>query len=100
MQKVEVFVSLVNIYIYSYFCLLFLLIRLDRENIDEYKLTVLAVDSGTPRLTASAAVIVDVLDVDDNPPIFQDDDLYYSIREDAEINTSIALVLLFKIKQL
>jgi len=65
---------------------------LDRENIDEYKLTVLAVDSGTPRLTASAAVIVDVLDVDDNPPIFQDDDLYYSIREDAEINTSIALI--------
>lgn len=56
----------------------------------------LAVDSGTPRLTASAVVIVDVLDVDDNPPIFHDDDLYYSIREDAEINTSIALVPFFK----
>ena len=55
-------------------------------------MTVLAIDSGSPQLTASTAVIVDVLDVDDNPPIFQDDDLYYSIKEDADINTSIARV--------
>ncbi|XP_068085239.1 cadherin-related tumor suppressor [Anabrus simplex] len=45
-------------------------VRLDRESVASYQLTVLAIDRGTPSLTGSATVIVTVLDKNDNPPRF------------------------------
>uniref|UniRef100_A0A182F4L6 Protocadherin-16 n=1 Tax=Anopheles albimanus TaxID=7167 RepID=A0A182F4L6_ANOAL len=45
-------------------------VRLDREEMAFYTLTVDAVDQGVPQLTGSAAVLVNVLDKNDNPPKF------------------------------
>lgn len=45
-------------------------LRLDREDISNYELTVEAVDQGTPQLSGSATVLVTVLDKNDNPPRF------------------------------
>lgn len=45
-------------------------VRLDREEIANYELTVEAVDQGTPQLSGSATVLVTVLDKNDNPPRF------------------------------
>lgn len=43
---------------------------LDRETRDRYDLTVLASDNGTPSATATARVIVNVMDSNDNEPKF------------------------------
>lgn len=44
--------------------------RLDREEKDNYELTVEALDQGTPQLTGTATILVTVLDKNDNPPRF------------------------------
>lgn len=44
--------------------------ELDRENISNYTLTVIATDKGLPSLSSSTDVIVIVLDINDNNPIF------------------------------
>ena len=65
---------------------------MDRENIDKYELVVVATDSGKPQLTSSATIIIDVLDVDDNQPIFESDRLVYDVPEDLPPNSEIAQV--------
>lgn len=45
--------------------------RLDREATANYSLLVLAVDRGSPSLTSSVTVSVDVINVNDDPPKFQ-----------------------------
>ncbi|KAI5626828.1 hypothetical protein C0J50_13326 [Silurus asotus] len=44
---------------------------LDRETISSYNVTITAVDGGTPPLSSSMTVRVDVADVNDNPPRFE-----------------------------
>ncbi|TSK45900.1 Protocadherin alpha-C2 [Bagarius yarrelli] len=44
---------------------------LDRETISTYNVTITAVDGGTPPLSSSMTVRVDVADVNDNPPRFE-----------------------------
>ena len=44
--------------------------RLDREEIEDYSLSVFATDSGDPKLSSSAIVAVKILDVNDNAPEF------------------------------
>lgn len=44
--------------------------KLDREDIASYELTVEAVDQGMPQLTGSATILISVLDKNDNPPRF------------------------------
>ncbi|XP_026137609.1 protocadherin-16-like [Carassius auratus] len=43
---------------------------LDREEQDHYELRVLATDSGTPPLRAESSFTIQVMDVNDNPPLF------------------------------
>ncbi|XP_058489873.1 protocadherin-16-like [Solea solea] len=43
---------------------------LDREERDTYELRVMATDSGTPPLRAESSFIIQVMDVNDNPPLF------------------------------
>ncbi|XP_066533752.1 protocadherin-16 [Hoplias malabaricus] len=43
---------------------------LDREERDHYELRVLATDSGTPPLRAESSFTIQVTDVNDNPPLF------------------------------
>ncbi|ALC39766.1 ft [Drosophila busckii] len=44
---------------------------LDREEINKYNLTVVAMDKGTPARTAIAYLIIDVNDVNDHEPVFE-----------------------------
>ena len=59
--------------------------ELDREEDTVYSLTVLAVDSGTPSLTASLNLTISLTDVDDNPPSFENSSYAVSISEDISI---------------
>ncbi len=49
------------------------LVLLDRETVSEYRLNVVASDNGSPPLTATTQVYIDVMDYNDNPPIFAED---------------------------
>ncbi|KAM4590460.1 protocadherin-16-like isoform 1-T2 [Fundulus diaphanus] len=43
---------------------------LDREERDTYELRVMATDSGTPPLRAESSFVIQVTDINDNPPLF------------------------------
>ncbi|XP_043924980.1 protocadherin beta-15-like isoform X2 [Protopterus annectens] len=44
--------------------------RLDREKIAEYNITITATDDGSPSLSSTAVIRVQISDVNDNPPLF------------------------------
>ena len=60
--------------------------KLDREQQDEYNLFVYAVDGGTTSLTSSATIRISVEDVNDNYPVFYD-------QNNHTINESSASIL-------
>ncbi|XP_026315594.1 cadherin-related tumor suppressor isoform X2 [Hyposmocoma kahamanoa] len=63
---------------------------LDRETVDRYQLTVVAHDSGqSVRLSSTATITVDVLDENDNPPIFTNTQLNVSVLETEPVNKKI-----------
>ncbi|NWU97176.1 PCDGA protein, partial [Upupa epops] len=64
--------------------------ELDREAVSEYNVTVRATDGGSPALQSSAVLSMQVLDVNDNAPVFAE--ARYSARV-AENNAAGALVL-------
>ncbi|KAG5675437.1 hypothetical protein PVAND_005341 [Polypedilum vanderplanki] len=66
-------------------------LRLDREDIASYELTVEAVDQGMPQMTGSATVLITVLDKNDNPPRFTR--LFsVNVTENAEIGSFVIKV--------
>ncbi|GAB0089240.1 Cadherin-related tumor suppressor [Sergentomyia squamirostris] len=65
--------------------------RLDREEVSLFELTVEAVDQGMPQLTGTATVIVTILDKNDNPPRFTR--LFsVNVTENAEIGSFVIKV--------
>ncbi|KAK5972305.1 hypothetical protein GCK32_017183, partial [Trichostrongylus colubriformis] len=53
--------------------------RLDYEHQRRYVFNVTATDQGQPALNATTQVVVDLLDVNDNPPIIEDAELVYAV---------------------
>lgn len=56
--------------------------QLDREQVSNYTLTILATDKGQPALSSSTEVLVQVLDVNDNSPVFAQVSFQVDIPED------------------
>lgn len=56
---------------------------LDRETHAKYTLEVVATDRGSPALSATVTVEVNVLDVNDNNPVFSKSSYSVEISEDA-----------------
>ena len=65
---------------------------LDRETVPYYELVALAVDRGTPQLSSNIPIIVDIKDINDNPPIFSSDQLEYFIKENSPIGSVVGLI--------
>lgn len=65
---------------------------LDRETLDRYALTVLATDNGSPAATASASVLVTVLDDNDNDPRFEKDFYGFELLENLPSGTAVGSV--------
>ncbi|XP_024082045.1 fat-like cadherin-related tumor suppressor homolog [Cimex lectularius] len=63
--------------------------NLDREVQDKYTLTVTASDQGIPKLSTTATMVISVLDVNDNPPIFPKKVYSVKIPENIQINVEI-----------
>ncbi|XP_046717371.1 protocadherin alpha-4-like [Silurus meridionalis] len=55
--------------------------QLDRENISQYNVTILATDEGNPPLFSAAGVHVHILDVNDNAPIFSKTKISVYVKE-------------------
>ncbi|XP_066111220.1 cadherin EGF LAG seven-pass G-type receptor 1 isoform X2 [Saccopteryx bilineata] len=67
--------------------------RLDRENVAVYNLRVLAVDRGTPApLTAFVEIQVTILDINDNPPVFERDELELFVEENSPVGSVVARI--------
>ena len=66
--------------------------ELDRELIDEYRFTVVAMDSGNSPQSTSALVLVIIEDVNDSPPVFEQSVYYVEVSEGAEINDRVFTV--------
>ncbi|XP_061490253.1 protocadherin beta-16-like [Rhineura floridana] len=54
---------------------------LDREKVAEYNITITAIDRGSPRLTSTRIINVQILDVNDNPPLFEKSSFEMQIQE-------------------
>ncbi|XP_011297771.1 fat-like cadherin-related tumor suppressor homolog isoform X1 [Fopius arisanus] len=66
---------------------------LDRETKEMYNLTVKAVDQGTPQLFSTATLIVNVQDINDNPPEFVTKFYFASVPEIDQVGTEVARVV-------
>ncbi|XP_062320603.1 cadherin EGF LAG seven-pass G-type receptor 2 isoform X2 [Osmerus eperlanus] len=64
--------------------------RLDRENMPIYNLQAFAVDKGVPALRTSVDIQVSILDVNDNPPVFEKDEFDIMVEENSPIGLVVA----------
>ncbi|KAJ7995813.1 hypothetical protein DPEC_G00248480 [Dallia pectoralis] len=62
---------------------------LDREHMDRYSLTVTALDGGSPALSSTAIVEVNVLDVNDHSPRFSSTSYTTDLSEDVPIGSMV-----------
>ncbi|XP_026528519.1 cadherin-23, partial [Notechis scutatus] len=65
-------------------------ITIDREEKDHYRLTVVATDQGTPSLSGTATVSIQIDDINDSQPEFLNHIQTVSVPESASIGTVIA----------
>ncbi|KAF4011869.1 hypothetical protein G4228_003419 [Cervus hanglu yarkandensis] len=66
--------------------------ELDREEVSNYTLTVVATDKGHPSLSSSTEVVVMVLDINDNNPVFEQAMYKVEINENTLTGTDIIQV--------
>ncbi|XP_054890852.1 protocadherin alpha-8-like isoform X1 [Poeciliopsis prolifica] len=65
---------------------------LDREIVAEYNITMVATDGGTPSLSSTNAVNIQVSDVNDNPPQFSEPLINIYVKENSPVGTVIKIV--------
>ncbi|XP_024139616.2 protocadherin alpha-3 [Oryzias melastigma] len=66
--------------------------QLDRETTEKHKLRLTAVDGGKPAKSGNIEIIVDVLDVNDNSPVFTKETYSAIIKENIPIGTVVIQV--------
>ncbi|XP_017559227.2 protocadherin alpha-3-like [Pygocentrus nattereri] len=68
---------------------------LDRETVAQYNITIIASDEGSPPLSSSSVLTVQVSDVNDNPPRFQEPVINVYVKENSQIGAVIHTVSAF-----
>jgi protocadherin Fat 4 len=66
-----------------------------REEISELTLELLALDSGTPRLTGTGTLHVIIEDINDHEPRFENDEYFLTTEENVDIGTTLDAVHAF-----
>uniref|UniRef100_A0A3P8PGU1 Cadherin domain-containing protein n=1 Tax=Astatotilapia calliptera TaxID=8154 RepID=A0A3P8PGU1_ASTCA len=69
--------------------------NIDYEESNAFELRVQASDGASSPLTSHAKLLIEVLDVNDNPPEISVTSLLNTVKEDASVETAIALVSVF-----
>lgn len=67
---------------------------LDFEVCKDYYITVEAWDNGNPPLSTATMIVIDLMDVNDNAPMFDQDIYNVLISEDASIGQTVTRVIL------
>ncbi|GAB0188757.1 protocadherin-23 [Grus japonensis] len=65
---------------------------LDRETASSHRLVLLASDRGTPSLNSTATVLITVLDVNDNPPVFSSPEYHIHVKESIPVGSHVTEV--------
>lgn len=65
---------------------------LDREVQAAYELKALATDQGSQRLSTVCQVVISVLDINDNPPVFEHREYTATVSEDVTVGTQLLRV--------
>ncbi|XP_047196505.1 protocadherin alpha-3-like [Hippoglossus stenolepis] len=65
---------------------------LDRESVKTHVLLLTATDGGKPPRSGNMTIIVDVSDVNDNPPVFTHDSYNVNLKENSPLGTTVILV--------
>ena len=65
---------------------------LDREVQSVYELKARATDQGSPRLSSVCQVVISVLDINDNPPVFEHREYTATVSEDVAAGTQVLRV--------
>ncbi|XP_071380375.1 protocadherin alpha-8-like [Centroberyx affinis] len=66
--------------------------RLDRESKAQYNVTIVATDEGTPPLSSTSIISVDVSDVNDNAPRFSEPVINVYLKENSKVGATIKTV--------
>ncbi|XP_034019490.1 cadherin EGF LAG seven-pass G-type receptor 1 isoform X2 [Thalassophryne amazonica] len=66
--------------------------KLDRENVPVYNLKAFAVDNGVPPMKAAVSIHVAVQDINDNPPVFEKDELFINVEENSPVGSIVARI--------
>uniref|UniRef100_A0A8C6T3I6 Cadherin domain-containing protein n=1 Tax=Neogobius melanostomus TaxID=47308 RepID=A0A8C6T3I6_9GOBI len=66
--------------------------QLDRETISQYNVTIVSTDEGTPPLSSSSLISVQISDVNDNAPQFSEPVLGVYVKENTPIGSTIYTV--------
>ncbi|XP_028838471.1 protocadherin beta-16-like isoform X14 [Denticeps clupeoides] len=66
--------------------------ELDREQIADYNITITATDGGSPPLSSSKTIHVSVSDVNDNPPVFEEQSYSAYVSENNKPGSSVCSV--------
>ncbi|XP_030621278.1 protocadherin alpha-2-like [Chanos chanos] len=68
---------------------------LDRESISQYNITITATDEGTPSLSSTSVITIQVSDVNDNPPHFPEPVINVYVKENSQTGVVISTVSAF-----
>ncbi|XP_071382561.1 protocadherin gamma-A11-like [Centroberyx affinis] len=66
--------------------------HLDREVVSDYNITITATDEGSPPLTSSKSVQLSVADVNDNPPVFEEQSYSAYVTENNKPGSTLCSV--------
>ncbi|XP_037398911.1 protocadherin gamma-A10-like isoform X17 [Pygocentrus nattereri] len=66
--------------------------ELDRELVSDYNITIIATDEGSPPLSSSKTVHLSVADVNDNPPVFEEQVYSAHVKENNKPGSSVCYV--------
>uniref|UniRef100_A0A3Q2QEA0 Protocadherin alpha-2-like n=1 Tax=Fundulus heteroclitus TaxID=8078 RepID=A0A3Q2QEA0_FUNHE len=69
--------------------------QLDREMISAHNVTITATDEGSPPLSGTEVIIVQVADVNDNAPCFTEPVIYIYVKENNPVNSKIYTIHAF-----
>ena len=65
---------------------------LDRETEDEYRFDVIATDLGSPQLSDTIRIVVTIEDINDSPPVFEQEVYHAEVSEGVAVNTTVITV--------
>ncbi|XP_030000785.1 protocadherin gamma-A11-like isoform X22 [Sphaeramia orbicularis] len=66
--------------------------KLDRELVSDYNITIIATDEGSPPLSSSKTVQLSVADINDNPPVFEEQSYSAYVTENNKPGSTLCSV--------